>query len=132
MQMSLKDHILLKLIRDQESRAYIGVTDLQTQGVGGGGLLTYVKADIPFRQIPACHEEEVADGLEALAVEIQRGARSKFVVTNLYMPPIRERGHGCFNPGAIRVPATQFLLEGDFNAHSPLWDDSQEPSWRSG
>jgi hypothetical protein len=25
----------------------------------------------------------------------------------------------------IRVPAPQFLLGGDFNAHSPLWDDSQ-------
>jgi hypothetical protein len=40
---------------------------------GGGGLLTYVKADIPFCQIPAYREEEVAGGLEALAVEIQRG-----------------------------------------------------------
>jgi hypothetical protein len=44
---------------------------------------------------------------------------------NLYMPPIREGGQGGFNPGAIRVPATQHLLGGDFNAHSPLWDDSQ-------
>jgi hypothetical protein len=94
-------------------------------GGRGGGLLTYVKADIPFRQIPAYHEEEVAHGLEALAVEIQRGAIGKFVVTNLYMPPIREGGQGGFNPGAIRLPATQFLLGGDFNAHSPLWDDSQ-------
>jgi hypothetical protein len=60
------------------------VTDLQTLGVGGVGLLTYVKADIPFCQIPAYREEEVAGGLDALAVEIQRGARGKFVVTNLY------------------------------------------------
>ena len=85
----------------------------------GGGLLTYVKADIPFRQIPAYRREEVADGLEALAVEIQRGARGKFVITNLYIPPIREVEQGGFNPGAIRVPATQFLLGGDFNAHFP-------------
>jgi hypothetical protein len=40
-------------------------------GGQGGGLLTYVKADIPFCQIPAYREEEVADGLEAHAVEIQ-------------------------------------------------------------
>jgi hypothetical protein len=91
----------------------------------GAGLLTYVKADIPFCQIPAYREEEVVDGLEALGLEMQRGARGKFVVTNLYMPPIREGGQGGFNPGAIRVPATQFLLGGDFNAHSSLWDDSQ-------
>jgi hypothetical protein len=37
----------------------------------------------PFSQIPAYLEEEVADGLKALAVKIQRGARGKFVVTNL-------------------------------------------------
>jgi hypothetical protein len=103
----------------------LGMTNLQILGVGGGGLLTYVKADIPFCQIPAYREEEVADGLEALAIEIQRGARGKFVITNLYMPPIREGGQGGFNPGAIRVPATQFLLGGNFNAHSPLWDDFQ-------
>jgi hypothetical protein len=41
------------------------------------------------------------------------------------MPPIREGGQGGFNPGAIRVPAAQFLLGGDFNAHSLIWDDSQ-------
>jgi hypothetical protein len=41
------------------------------------------------------------------------------------MPPIREVGQGGFIPGVIRVPATQFLLGGDFNAHSPLWDDYQ-------
>jgi hypothetical protein len=102
----------------------LGVTDPQTPGPGGG-LLTYVKADIPFRQIPSYREEEDEGGLEAFAVEIQRGARGKFLVTNLYMPPIREGGQGGFNPGAIRVPAPQFLLEGNFNAHSPLWDDSQ-------
>jgi hypothetical protein len=112
----------------------LGITDLQTQGVRGGGLLTYVKADIPFRQIPAYHEEEVTDGLEALAVEIQRGARGK---SNLYMPPIREGGQGGFNPGVIRVPATQFLLGGDFNAHCPSGmtpspEMGLEPSWRSG
>jgi hypothetical protein len=33
-------------------------------GGRGGGLLTYVKADIPFCQIPAYREEEVAGGGE--------------------------------------------------------------------
>jgi hypothetical protein len=64
-------------------------------------------------------------GLEALAVEIQNGAWGKFVITNLYMPPIREGGQGGFNPEAIRVPAAQFHLGGNFNAHSVFWDDSQ-------
>jgi hypothetical protein len=91
----------------------------------GVGLLTYVKTDIPFCQIPAYREEEVAGGLEALAVEIETGARGKFIIINLYIPCIRESGQGGFNPEAIRVPATQHLLRGDFNAHYPLWDDSQ-------
>jgi exonuclease III len=68
---------------------YSAITLDQPPNIGGqgGGLLTYFKADIPFRQIPAYREEKVVDGLEALAVEIQRGARGKFVVTNLYIPP---------------------------------------------
>jgi hypothetical protein len=39
----------------------LDMTDPQTPGVGGG-LLTYVKADIPFRWIPAYREEEVTGG----------------------------------------------------------------------
>jgi hypothetical protein len=58
-------------------------------------------------------------GVRGLTVEIQRGARGKFVVTNLYMSPIREGGQVGFNPGAIRVPAAQHHLGGDFNAHFP-------------
>jgi exonuclease III len=61
-------------------------------GGQGGGFLIYVKADIPFRQIPAYREEEIVDGLEVHAVEIQRGARGKFVITNLYMPPSGRAG----------------------------------------
>jgi hypothetical protein len=105
-------------------------------GGRGGGFLTYVMADISFCQIPAYREEEIAGGLEALAVEIQRGARGKFVVTNLYMPPIREGGQSGFNPGAIRVPAIQFLL-GATSMHIPLSgltpspEMGLEPSWRS-
>jgi hypothetical protein len=41
------------------------------------------------------------------------------------MPLIREGGQSGFNQEAIRVPATQHLLGGNFNAHSPLWDDFQ-------
>jgi hypothetical protein len=87
----------------------LGILQLDMTGPqsGAGGVrLTYVKADIPFCQIPAYREEVDAGGLEALAVEIQRGARGKFVVINLYMPPVRDSGKGGFNPGAIRVPAS--------------------------
>jgi hypothetical protein len=62
------------------------------------GLLTYDKADIPFCQIPAYCEEEVVGGLAPLAVEIQNGARGKFVITNLYMPP---------SGSEVRVVSTQ-------------------------
>jgi exonuclease III len=38
---------------------------LPVPGGRWGGLLTYVKADIPFFQIPAYREEEVAGGLDS-------------------------------------------------------------------
>jgi hypothetical protein len=38
--------------------------DQPPPGGWGGGLLTYVKVDIPFCQIPAYHEEVDAGGLE--------------------------------------------------------------------
>jgi hypothetical protein len=41
------------------------------------------------------------------------------------MPPIREGGPGGFNREPIKVPATQHLLGANYNAHSPLWYDSQ-------
>jgi hypothetical protein len=53
-------------------RLFLGILQLGVTGpwagAGGGGLLTYVKADIPFRQIPAYCEEVDAGGLVALAV----------------------------------------------------------------
>jgi len=101
----------------------------------GGGLLTYVKADIPFRQVPAYRREEVADGLEALAVEIQRGV-SLSLLTYIFPPSGRE----------FRVVSTQGRLGyrlpnsslGATSMHTPPSgmtpnpEMSLEPSWRTG
>jgi exonuclease III len=106
-------------------------------GGRGSGLLTYVKADIPFRQIPAYREEEVADGLEALAVEIQRGARGKFVVTNLYMPPSGREVRVVSSQGRLGYQLPNSSL-GATSMHippsgmTPNPEMGLEPSWRSG
>jgi hypothetical protein len=107
----------------------LGVTDPQTLGVGGWPP--------DLCQIPAYREEEVADGLEALAVEIQRGARGKFVVTNLYMPPTREGSQDGFNPGAIRYQLPNSSLRATSihippSGMTPSPEMGLEPSWRSG
>ena len=93
-------------------------------GSRGGGLLTYVKEDIPFRLVDAYSDGRV-DDLEGLAVEIQLDQGRSFTLVNVYRPPSREGGQGVTNFDLIRVPVTPFVIVGDLNAHSPLWDDSQ-------
>jgi hypothetical protein len=91
-------------------------------GRGGGRLLTYVKADIPFHQIPAYREEVDMGGLEALAIEIQRGARGKFVVIN--------QGRFVYQLPSISLGATSMHISPSGMTPNP--EMGGEPSWRSG
>ena len=59
----------------------------------GGGLITFVRKDIPFRRVEAFRPGVREEGLEALAVEIRLGKGRSFTCTNVYRPPVREGGH---------------------------------------
>jgi ribonuclease HI len=97
-------------------------------GRRGGGLLTYVKVDLPFREVAAYQEGTEAGSLEALSVEILTGRRQRYTVVNVYAPPVRTSGtvhqDGGANLNALRVSGHHFF-GGDFNGHSALWDASQ-------
>ena len=92
-------------------------------GSRAGGLMTFVKEDIPYRVVNAYSGDE-ENGTECLAVEIRLDQGRSFTLVNTYRAPTREAGQ---RPSFdhIRVPVTPFVLAGDWNAHSPLWDDSQ-------
>ena len=59
-------------------------------GTRGGGLLTFVRQDIPFRQVQSFRRDADGEGLEALTVELKTAGRSCVTVTNVYRPPVRE------------------------------------------
>ena len=83
-----------------------------------------MRKDIPFRKVEAFRPGVREQGLEALAVEIRLGKGKSFTCTNVYRPPVREGGHADLGVRSLRVPSSNFLLAGDFNAHHPLWDDN--------
>lgn len=103
-------------------------------GPKGGGLLTYVRKDLPFREVAAYQEGSVVGTLEALAVEILTGRRQRYTLVNLYAPPVRRSGAehqgGGANLDALVVSAHHFY-GGDLNGHSALWD-SHQPSDEAG
>ena len=93
-------------------------------GSRGGGLLTFVKEDIPHRLVDA-YLDGGREDIECLAVEIQLSHGRRFTLVNTYRAPSREGGQDRPSFDNIRVPVTPFVIAGDLNAHSPLWDDSQ-------
>ena len=96
-------------------------------GTRGGGLLTFVRQDIPFRQVESFRRDANGEGLEALTVELKTAGRSCVTVTNVYRPPVREGNQGDLGVRALRIPQSNFVVAGDLNAHDPLWDDRQPP-----
>jgi exonuclease III len=99
----------------------------------GSGLLTYVNADIPFSQIPAYCEEEVAGagGLEALVVEIQRGPRGKFIViSGRVVRVVSTQGKLGYQLPSISLGAT--LMHIPPSGITPNPEMGGEPSWRRG
>ena len=100
-------------------------------GARGGGLITFVKKDISFRPTTAYLDTRDAGQLEALAVEIPLSPRGHFTVVNVYNPPVRGPTNPVSGVQSLRVPEAPFIVAGDFNAHSPLWDDASQDadSW---
>ena len=73
-------------------------------GSRAGGLMTFVKEDIPYRVVNAYSGDE-ENGTECLAVEIRLDQGRSFTLVNTYRAPTREAGQ---RPSFdhIRVPVT--------------------------
>ena len=56
--------------------------------------MTFVRQDIPFRQVESFRRDANGEGLEALTVEQKTAGRSCVTVTNMYHPPFREGNQG--------------------------------------
>jgi len=95
---------------------------LRGAGSRGGGLLIFIKEDLPFREVEAFRQED-RGSLEALAVEIPAEDGVRCVLVNVYAPPVRQGG---LNPNWSSLVVSQNrIFAGDWNCHSPLWDPFQ-------
>ena len=95
-----------------------------TRGTGGG-LLTYVKEDIPFRVVDAYREGCAPGAVEAQALEIRTERVRLLRLYNVYVPPDGwTRGEARADPYVLNC-SQEGIYVGDFNAHSALWEDTQ-------
>ena len=93
----------------------------------GGGLLTLVREDVPYREVTPVRASE-GSALESLSVVVPVGDGDALTLVNVYCPPAR-RGQGedrvaGFDPASLPCHRG-VLIGGDLNAHSPLWDPFQ-------
>ena len=90
----------------------------------GGGLLTFVKEDIPYTVVELA-ETTTDSPLERLSVQLRAGTGGNIRVTNVHCPPLRgDRSGEAFN--ANELPASRRdIICGDLNAHAVLWDRVQ-------
>ena len=95
----------------------------------GGGVLTGIKDDVPFRRVKM-NLKVIEDTItESITIEVPTHDGRKIRVTNVYIPPIRNTARDnrteVFN--LRKWPSTEYdLYLGDMNAHSSLWDDNWE------
>jgi len=95
-----------------------------TSTIGGaGGLITYIREDVPFTEVSAYKPGAQPGALEATAVKVRTQRDEWITLVNVYSPPGRSRV-GEFNP-SILSSSQSHLLAGDFNCHSVLWDVNQ-------
>ena len=94
----------------------------------GGGLLTLVRHDVPYRVLPTNRSEDSA--LESLSISVPTGGGDKLTIVNVYCPPTRagqnqvEARAAGFHPSSLPCHRG-VLIAGDLNSHSPLWDPFQ-------
>ena len=89
----------------------------------GGGLLTYIKKEIPYSEIPAAQQGQ----LEKLHVTIPTTRRQHLTIANVYFPPVSsnyvqpmEDRQTWVDALEARVPS---VICGDFNAHHVSLDE---------
>jgi len=88
----------------------------------GGGLLTYVKEDVPYSETHVFRAGTLPGSLEALGIRVRLSHRKWITVVNVYSPPRRQEDRG-FNS---LICSPNHLFFGDWNAHSRVWFPSRE------
>ena len=87
----------------------------------GGGLITYIKDTIIFEAGP----KSTTQGTEVTSIKVRMSKTNWATITNVYVPPHNSTGEEIsFIPDNIPTPSGA-VITGDFNAHSPIWDDFQ-------
>jgi ribonuclease HI len=95
-----------------------------------GGVMILVRDDIPFSRMPSMPRADgVVDALEDLGVSVDIGrVGGRMHFWNVYSPPIRPGPAESRSPGfdpQMLPHDDKVFIGGDFNAHSPLWDQNQ-------
>ena len=94
--------------------------------INGGGLITYVKNDIPSTTIPPPNLPSTSN-IESQSINISITKNEKLTLTNLYIPPRNSTISQQTEDKNITTLFNQLtniknsLIVGDVNAHSSLW-----------
>ena len=78
----------------------------------GGGLISYIKKGIQFKQL------EEPQGLECQIFELLLGKKEKITIINVYNPPGNKIDEDKYK---ILFKNRKAIILGDFNAKNPLW-----------
>ena len=91
------------------------------QNISGGGLIAYVKRDLDFQKI-GCRSKTAT---EVLSLRVKLNKKTWVDISNVYIPPANSLGQEIkFSPDIIRTSPNSIIC-GDFNGHSPMWDQIQ-------
>ena len=112
-----------KLMKSSTTPRMTGYTAYRAdrQNITGGGLIAYVKRDLDFQKIG--HRSKTAT--EVLSFRVKLGKKDWVTISNVYIPPTNSLGQEIkFAPDIINTSSNSIIC-GDFNGHSPMWDQIQ-------
>ena len=109
-------------IKDKPSFPGYTIVRADRKHLAGGGLLTLIKSSLVFEKLDSLS----LDATESQSIKVRLGKNRWLYLTNVYVPPAHSKGHKLIKLRADSIPSfSSSLICGDFNGHSPLWDDSQ-------
>ena len=83
----------------------------------GGGILIFIKKNFRFQRLSSVHRL----GMEVQSIRVFLARREWIDLTNVYIPNTTTQTT-VFDPAVISTSPSSLVL-GDFNGHSPLWDE---------
>ena len=98
----------------------------------GGGLLTAIKNDIPYREVKDVNLQDKGDGItEWQSVEIPISESETWRITNMYIPSeragdVRDSQRDTVVTTRLWPAGSNDMLLGDLNAHAISWDNALE------